>query len=441
MDLGSSATVELYFKAESQTGDKALINRWGATGNQAFRIGVTPSSNTVKVDLKVQGSSTVQTMTGTYTGSGWHHVAFVVDGGEARLYLDGSRKGTAALSAGIAPSAVALRLGARVNSSGTLEQYFKGHLDEIRISNMARYSGTTFTPEPRFLMDSSTVVYYRADQFQFNSLFDATENYLHGRVFDSYYYSADTVATKCAPLDNYPPSSPVVEIRPIGALGDQPIKCEMLSLSIDAEYDPVSYKYEWFLNGELQPLYTGDSIPLEALKPCPRWDCDGCQEWTCRVTPSDGKPGLPGENTQVVGLNKCLDCEGTVYNDHCYYAFNDEVDWGTARSSCGSWGGWLVVITDAGEQAAVASVISENAWIGLSDQEAEGNFVWVTGEAVSYTNWASGQPNDIGTQDCVMAFKDSGYKWNDMSCPNDHTPSSNNAKQYVCEKAYPWPME
>lgn len=441
LDLGNTATVELMFKAETQTGARGLMSRWGATDQQAWRIGVTPSSSTVLVEFKVAGSGTVLSLTGTYaaTSTNWHHIAFVVDGAVARLYLDGVLKGSQALTAGIANSTAPLRIGARIASGGSLEQYFKGYLDEMRISNAAVYAGNSYTPLPKLAVLPSSRAYYKADQLQYDTLFDATTNYLHGRITPAYYFATDTLATKCAPLDNLPPSSPKVEVLPIAAMADKELTCMMTSLATDAEYDPISYKYEWYLNGVLQPQYTTETVPAEALQPCPRWNCAGCQQWTCKVIPSDTKPGLAGENTQTIGVTKCLTCEGTVHNDHCYLVVGGETDWGSARSACNGWGGFLAVINDAAEQNAVKGLLWDNTWIGLSDTENEGSFKWVNNDPVNYTSWASGQPNDMGTQDCVMMYQDNSYNWNDMRCDNDNTIGSNNAKAYACEKVYPWP--
>lgn len=61
--------------------------------------------------------------------------------------------------------------------------------------------------------------------------------------------------------------------------------------------------------------------------------------------------------------------------------------------------------------------ISEDAWIGLTDQAEEGRWVWTEGhEAYNYSNWFKGEPNDYdGNQDCVImgAFS---KRWDDQDC-------------------------
>jgi hypothetical protein len=69
----------------------------------------------------------------------------------------------------------------------------------------------------------------------------------------------------------------------------------------------------------------------------------------------------------------------------------------------------------------------DNLWIGLTRKDTNNgskdpsNWVWVDGtDASSYTNWASGEPNDyIRNEDCVhMGHEWTGvmYEWNDHNC-------------------------
>lgn len=79
-----------------------------------------------------------------------------------------------------------------------------------------------------------------------------------------------------------------------------------------------------------------------------------------------------------------------------------------------------MTINDAAEEAWLRQTFgaTEGFWIGLSDRQVEGQFEWASGEAVTYTNWAPGEPNDYqGNQD---------YGWMNFRGLNqwdDHSPT------------------
>jgi hypothetical protein len=55
-------------------------------------------------------------------------------------------------------------------------------------------------------------------------------------------------------------------------------------------------------------------------------------------------------------------------------------------------------------------------WIGLTDVDVEGRYVWnSTGDVTTYTFWYSGQPNNYNNQDyCVLNWDEIG-RWHDVS--------------------------
>ena len=94
--------------------------------------------------------------------------------------------------------------------------------------------------------------------------------------------------------------------------------------------------------------------------------------------------------------------------------------------------GHLVTITSKAEAEFIessllpaAEPVSVNYWIGLSDQQVEGTFQWVTGESISYTDWAEGEPNDFGSGEDFAAIRwevtcqdgecVSMVEWNDLA--------------------------
>jgi len=59
-------------------------------------------------------------------------------------------------------------------------------------------------------------------------------------------------------------------------------------------------------------------------------------------------------------------------------------------------------------------------WIGFNDLASEGSFEWSDETASSFTNWNSGEPNNVGGEDC--GFLKSNGGWNDANCENIYRP-------------------
>jgi len=115
---------------------------------------------------------------------------------------------------------------------------------------------------------------------------------------------------------------------------------------------------------------------------------------------------------------------GTI-NGSSYYCSKTAATWNDAQAIAESYGGYLAVIDDEVENAHLASfLVNQSAFIGLSDQATEGEFVWADGSALTYSNWYPGQPNDYGYgQDCVELLHNG--QWNDQYC--------HKAQEYIME--------
>ncbi len=102
------------------------------------------------------------------------------------------------------------------------------------------------------------------------------------------------------------------------------------------------------------------------------------------------------------------------YQGHHYYCSTAPATWNTAQSHCASLGGHLAVVNNAEENAYLANLLTiQSAYIGLSDATIEGNFEWVNGDPLTYSNWYAGQPNNYnGNQDYVEMMSDG--TWNDQ---------------------------
>jgi hypothetical protein len=94
------------------------------------------------------------------TLNAWHHVAYVYDGAQERLYLDGRLVAARSATGSIANADGSAFVGA-IFRDGGISPGLVGYLDTLRISNVARYSGSRFTPPRGDLSnDSSTLLLY-----------------------------------------------------------------------------------------------------------------------------------------------------------------------------------------------------------------------------------------------------------------------------------------
>ena len=101
------------------------------------------------------------------------------------------------------------------------------------------------------------------------------------------------------------------------------------------------------------------------------------------------------------------------------YLLTNPGTWGEAQAQAQAFGGNLVTINSASEQAFLAGQYAgESVWIGYSDAGQEYDvttregFEWVSGTS-AYTNWASGSPNNFRDQDFVILKSDG--TWDDVA--------------------------
>lgn len=110
------------------------------------------------------------------------------------------------------------------------------------------------------------------------------------------------------------------------------------------------------------------------------------------------------------------DAKGFMSFGSSAYVLVDGPSWTEAEGNAVKLGGHLVAINSKAEQdfikANFVDTVGPTLWIGATDQVQEGSFKWTTGEALSYTNWSSGEPNNLGNEDYVQTYADG--TWNDL---------------------------
>lgn len=101
------------------------------------------------------------TLTGTTTLNAWHHFAIVKDGNTVTYYIDGTSVDSLSVSGGSYAAAGSNEF--RIGSNSDSAADFDGYVDEVRISNIARYTAN-FTPSTTaFQNDSNTLLLLHMD--------------------------------------------------------------------------------------------------------------------------------------------------------------------------------------------------------------------------------------------------------------------------------------
>lgn len=260
---------------------------------------------------------------------------------------------------------------------------------------------------------------------------------------------------------NRAPSAPIVRISPAAPTDDDALTCVIDTESVDPDGDAVAYAYAWSVGGADagQSSATVNAALTEAG-----------QEWTCAVTASDGAAtsaagtasveigpgcdldgdGVPGascgggdcddEDPTVRPLggdtysdsedSDCdgLDCEGAVVGDAYIVVCRGSLTWSEASDTCRAAGyDGLASVLSSSEQdrleEGMRSTGNTSTWIGIVDVARSGAYAWEDGSAVSYTNWASGEPSRTSgagdLESCGVVQSNLGYAWNDAACGLD----------------------
>ena len=124
------------------------------------------------------------------------------------------------------------------------------------------------------------------------------------------------------------------------------------------------------------------------------------------------------------GTNFYKGYEFIRFNDSLYLEL-DQSSWQDAQNLAEALGGNLVSINSRKEQEFIYEnfIVNDNSgdigkWIGFTDKDQEGNWVWTDGSTITYTNWNIGEPNNSrGYEDYGIIYGNDDPRvaglWND----------------------------
>ncbi|KAM7430200.1 hypothetical protein ABFA07_019055 [Porites harrisoni] len=122
----------------------------------------------------------------------------------------------------------------------------------------------------------------------------------------------------------------------------------------------------------------------------------------------------------------------TYFEGYCYRKVSSCDSWSGSQGKCSVLGANLPSIHNQEENVYVQNLHGgEHSWLGLTDINSEGTFVWSDGTSFNFHYWASHQPNNFRNEDCVHTLgflRGHEYKWNDVNCSDCH--------KFTCKKDY-----
>lgn len=189
-DVGSGAfTLEFWMKANAADNNGSAIcpdnNGWiygnGILDRDVFGngdhgdYGVVLADDRIAFGVSVGGSGTTLCGNTVVANGQWHHIAVTRSGGTLQIYVDGQldtqlangptgnvsyrdNRGTSYPN-----SDPYLVIAAEKHDAGSSFPSYNGHFDELRISNIRRYTGNFTRPSAPFATDANTMALYHFD--------------------------------------------------------------------------------------------------------------------------------------------------------------------------------------------------------------------------------------------------------------------------------------
>ncbi|XP_072526152.1 C-type lectin domain family 4 member E-like [Salminus brasiliensis] len=113
-----------------------------------------------------------------------------------------------------------------------------------------------------------------------------------------------------------------------------------------------------------------------------------------------------------------------------YFFSTEQKTWSESRQDCRERGADLVIINSREEQVFLIDEKKEkDFWIGLTVEDIESVWKWVSGQRLTDPFWKTGEPNNIGKEEDCADFTptvhDGERTWNDSPCSE--------RKNWVCE--------
>lgn len=164
----SDYTYECLFKT-CDTKNSKIIDALGGTGGRGFDISISNST----ISLRMNGNGTPSEYAtfpqAEFSKDDWHHIAlsYSVADSTGTLYLDGEAIG----SVKSAQDGLQDRLCIGCSDVYSASTHMNGYIDEVRVSNVPRYTSNFVVPSSEFVVDNNTMALYHFNEVSGSTVF------------------------------------------------------------------------------------------------------------------------------------------------------------------------------------------------------------------------------------------------------------------------------
>jgi hypothetical protein len=155
-------TIEFWYYTPTPNSQVGILGFRPQSTNGAYisLVGGFPSSGNV-ISLYANNGTRITTAANSIVANTWTSVALVRNSGNTRIYLNGTQSGNTYVDS---TNYLASRLILASDDFNNGSSPILGFIDELRISNVARYTGTYTPSNQPFIDDGNTCLLYHFDQ-------------------------------------------------------------------------------------------------------------------------------------------------------------------------------------------------------------------------------------------------------------------------------------
>lgn len=168
----------------------AVPDRAGIAGKgSSYKLEVDPAAGGFSFLCMIDINGTWRMVnSATFALGRWYHAACTYDGATLRVFVDGQLSGSKAVTGKVFQTTAPFRIGTG-EASG---DFFNGLIDEVRLSNVVRYTAAFACPTAPFAPDAQTLALWHLDENMGATAADSSGNGRTGTLVNAPAWVTDT---------------------------------------------------------------------------------------------------------------------------------------------------------------------------------------------------------------------------------------------------------